>query len=75
MTSQQMSSTKLFASGLPAEADEEALTKHIERIDKSLRVKSVMILRDYQTFKSKGLAIIEFADTEDCMARGSNGRE
>ncbi len=57
---------KLFASGLAQDVDEDTLAKHIERIDKSIRVKSVMVLRDYQTFKSKGLAIIEFADQEDC---------
>lgn len=58
---------KLFAAGIPQDMDEDILIKQIERIDKSIQVKSVMILRDYQTFKSKGLAILEFVDQDDCI--------
>lgn len=68
MNTQPASPAKLFASGLPQEADEDVLSKHFERIDKSIKVKSVIVLRDYQTFKSKELAIIEFADNVDCTA-------
>lgn len=68
MSTQHASSAKLFASGLPQEVDEDGLAKHIERIDKTIRVKAVMVLRDYQTFKSKGFAIIEFVDQEDCKS-------
>lgn len=58
---------KLFASGVPQDMDEDMLAKQIERIDKSLQVKSVTILRDYQTFKSKGLAILEFIGQDNCI--------
>lgn len=57
---------KLFASGIPQEMDEEMLAKQIERIDKSIQLKSVIILRDYQTLKSKGLGTLEFHRQEDC---------
>ena len=64
---QTTSQPKLFVYGLSQDVDEDSLSKHIERIDKSIRIKSVMILRDYQTFRSKGMAIIEFVDQDDCI--------
>ena len=52
-------------SGLPEEADEYAVIKHIEHIDKSINVKQVSIFRNHQTMKSKGVATIDFATPED----------
>jgi len=69
---QPANQAKLFASGLPQEVDEDTLSKHFERIDKSIRVKSVIIMRDYQTFRSRGLATIEFFSLEDCIFYGCN---
>lgn len=61
-----ISQPKLFASGIPQEMDEEMLAKQIERIDKSIQPKSILVLRDYQTLKSKGLAVLEFLRPQDC---------
>lgn len=61
-----MNQYKLFVSGLSQDVDEEILTKHIERVNKSIRVKGIIIMRDYQTFRSKGSAILEFASQDDC---------
>jgi len=61
-----ISQPKLFAAGLPPEIDEEIFVKQIERIDKSIQLKSVVILRDNQTMRSKGLAILEFFQEKDC---------
>ena len=67
MNIQQANTPRLFAAGLSHDVNEEALSKHFERIDKTLKIRSIIILRDYKTFKSKGCAIVEFVDNEDCM--------
>jgi len=61
-----MNSFKFFASGLSPDVDEDTLTRHIERVDKSIRVKTVLIMRDYQTFRSKGFALLEFPTQDEC---------
>jgi len=57
--------TSLFVTGVPEEAGEDHLNRHIETIDRTLKIRLVNILRNYQTMRSKGLAIIEFATVED----------
>lgn len=61
-----MNQFKLFASGLSPDVDEDTLMKHVERVDKSIRVKAVIIMRDHQTFRSKGFAILEFTNQDEC---------
>lgn len=68
MTTQKKTVQSLFVSGLPEEADEEAISRHFERIDKTIKVKGISIRRDFQTFKSKGAATIELASFEDGKA-------
>ena len=63
-----MNQAKLFASGLSAEVDEDIFAKHIERIDKSIQIKAILIMRDFQTFRSKGLAILDFVNQDDCKS-------
>jgi polyadenylate-binding protein len=65
-----MNQFKLFASGLSPDVDEDTLSKHIERVDKSIRVKTIVIMRDHQTFRSKGFAILEFGNQEECKICG-----
>jgi RNA recognition motif-containing protein len=59
-------SFKLFASGLSSDVDEDTLMRHIERVDKSIRAKTIIIMRDHQTFRSKGFAILEFPNQDEC---------
>jgi len=66
-----MNQFKLFASGLSPDADEDTLSKHIERVDKSIRVKGISIIRDHQTFRSKGFATLEFGNQEECKICGN----
>ena len=54
-----------FVTGLPEEVDEEAMGKHIERINRTLSIKSIKILRSIPTMRSKGIAIVEFATPEE----------
>lgn len=61
-----MNQFKLFASGLSPDVDEDTLMKHVERVDKSIRVKAVIIMRDHQTFRSKGFGILEFPSQDEC---------
>lgn len=63
-----MNQFKLFASGLSQDVDEDILIKHIERVDKSIKAKTIIIMRDYQAFRSKGMAIIEFFNQDDCKS-------
>eukprot|EP00826_Nyctotherus_ovalis_P034315 TRINITY_DN2837_c0_g1_i14.p1 TRINITY_DN2837_c0_g1~~TRINITY_DN2837_c0_g1_i14.p1 ORF type:complete len:431 (+),score=118.61 TRINITY_DN2837_c0_g1_i14:184-1476(+) len=65
-----MNQFKLFASGLSADVDEDVLMKHIERVNKSIHVKGIVIMRDHQTFRSKGLSILEFPNQEECKNCG-----
>lgn len=55
----------IFISGLHENVDEVEITRHIETIDKTIKVNSVFIIRDYQTYKSKGFATIEMNSNED----------
>jgi len=64
--------SKLFAAGLHPGIHEGIFVKEIERIDKSIRFKSVVILRDNQMMRSKGLAILEFFQEKDCKYTYNN---
>jgi hypothetical protein len=44
---------------------EDTIAHNIENIDKSIRVKSIFVIRDYQTFRCKGFATVEFDSQED----------
>ena len=55
----------LFMSGLPDDATEDAIMRHVEAIDKTLKIKTVNVIRDNQTFKPKGFATLEMATHED----------
>ena len=68
MTTQKKTVPSLFVVGLPEEADEEAINRHFERIDKTIRLKGITIRRDFTTFKSRGQATIELASIEDGKA-------
>eukprot|EP00826_Nyctotherus_ovalis_P028641 TRINITY_DN225_c0_g1_i22.p1 TRINITY_DN225_c0_g1~~TRINITY_DN225_c0_g1_i22.p1 ORF type:complete len:421 (-),score=122.62 TRINITY_DN225_c0_g1_i22:478-1740(-) len=61
-----MNQFKLFASGLSPDVDEDTLMRHVERVDKSIRVKAVIIMRDHQTFRSKGFGILELPSQDEC---------
>eukprot|EP01022_Parablepharisma_sp_SALTPOND_P000816 TRINITY_DN105101_c2_g1_i1.p1 TRINITY_DN105101_c2_g1~~TRINITY_DN105101_c2_g1_i1.p1 ORF type:complete len:637 (+),score=55.87 TRINITY_DN105101_c2_g1_i1:218-1912(+) len=54
-----------FVSGLADEVDEGSLLRHFERIDRTIKAKSVNVLRNHQTFKSRGVAVVEFETPED----------
>jgi RNA recognition motif-containing protein len=68
MTTQKKNVTTIFVSGLPEEADDDAIRRHFERIDKTISLRSINIRRDFQTYKSKGVATIELASSEDGKA-------
>jgi RNA recognition motif-containing protein len=55
----------LFVSGLPEDVDVGALVRHFERIDQTIRVRLVNILRNYQTMRPRGSAVVEFVSPED----------
>ena len=55
----------LFVSGLPTDANEETLSRHIERIDKTIKVKSIVLLRARETMLSRGIAFLELGSPED----------
>lgn len=54
-----------FVSGLVQEVDEDRLVRHIEQIDRTIRVKTATILRNHQTMRSRGVAILEFFTQEE----------
>ena len=54
-----------FISGLAEEVDESSLMKHFERIDRTIKVRTVSVLRNHQTFRSRGTAMVEFETPED----------
>ncbi len=54
-----------FVSGLTEEVDESGLMKHFERIDRTIRVRTATVLRNHQTLRSRGVAIVEFETLED----------
>ncbi len=57
--------TSLFFTGLPEEVSEPDLIRHIERFDRTIKYRTINVLRNYQTMRSRGLAIVEFATPED----------
>jgi RNA recognition motif-containing protein len=62
---QGQTKTQLFISGLHEDVDEEIINRHFEGIDKTIKVNSVNVVRDYQTFKPKGFGFIELNSHED----------
>ena len=68
MSAQKESTTTLFISSLPGEADEEIITKHFEKINSGLKVKNVTIFRNKHTYRSKGVGLIELFSVEDCKS-------
>ena len=63
--SQARPASSLFISGLPEETNEMKLSEHIERLDKTLKVSNIKILRNMATGRTLGTAIIDFATQED----------
>jgi polyadenylate-binding protein len=59
--------TSLFVAGLPEDVNEGALIHHFERIDRTIQIRNINILRAYGTMKSHGTAIIDFATSEDAQ--------
>ena len=57
-----------FVSGLPEEADEDSLMRHIERIDRTIKTRLITLLRNHQTMRSRCVAIVEFDTVEDGTA-------
>lgn len=57
--------TSLFVAGLPEDVNEGALIRHFERIDRTIQIRTINILRAYGTMKPRGTAIIDFATPED----------
>lgn len=55
----------MFATGLPEDINEGVLLRHFERIDRTIQVRSINILRAHGTLKPHGTAIIDFASPED----------
>ena len=53
----------LFLCGLPEEVNEVMLGQHFEKF--GTRAKPVTILKDHNSQKSKGLAIVEFHSVEE----------
>ena len=64
-TANQKEQTSLFVTGLNEEVDEDVLTKHIMSIDRTIKIRSIRILRNFQTMKSRGFGIIELTSKED----------
>jgi len=61
------SGTSLFATGLPEDIDEGALALHFERIDRTIQIGSISILRAHGTMKPHANAIIDFATSKDAQ--------
>jgi len=57
--------TTCFVSGLLDEVDEPSLLKHFERIDRSVKVRNTIVLRNHQTLRSRRVALVEFETPED----------
>jgi RNA recognition motif-containing protein len=55
----------IFFSNLNEETTEDTLVRHIERIDKTIKFTSLRIVRDFQTMRPKGFAIVDFRTHED----------
>ena len=62
----------LFLSGLPVEANEDIIVRHLECLDKALQLKSIKLRRDYTTYASKGAATLEFMSQE--QSKSNRGR-
>ncbi len=61
----QQFTPSLIISGLPDEAGESHIIRHFEFLDKSLKVKSVSVLRDPYTSKSFRTARVKFFNAYD----------
>jgi len=56
---------ELFATDLPEECDENMLKEHFDRIDRTIRIRFIRVIRNPQTYKSRGMALIECLTPED----------
>ena len=57
--------TSLFISGLPEDINDTILIRHFERIDRSIQIRGINIMKMHMTMKPRGTAIVEFASIED----------
>jgi RNA recognition motif-containing protein len=52
-------------SNLPEEVKDLDIAKHLEKLDSTLKIRNINVIFDYQTFKCKGFAILEFNSYND----------
>ena len=55
----------LFVAGLPVEATEDSLMRHIKQIDSTIQLKNVSLLRSHETMQPRGIGFLELATVED----------
>lgn len=56
----------LFIAGLNESVDEEAIIRHFERLDKTIKLGMIHIKREILSLKPRGFGFIEFPTQEDC---------